>query len=62
MPQAAALFNGAVYSPPKQAARPSTRIVAAPSRIDAARLRVAFEGFEADRVFGDGKIAANRAA
>jgi hypothetical protein len=46
----------------KQAARPSARMVAAPSRICAARLRTLADGLPADRVFGDGRIAASRAA
>ena len=51
-----------VFQLSKQAARPSLPIVAAPSRICALRFRTYFVGFEAERVLGDGKIAANRAA
>ncbi|GAD54772.1 hypothetical protein MBELCI_0824 [Limimaricola cinnabarinus LL-001] len=45
----------------KQSSRPSRRIVAAPSRIAAARRRTKSDGSEADRAFGSGRIAARRA-
>ena len=46
----------------KHAARASSRMVAAPSLIRAARLRNAADGLLADRCFGLGNTAASRAA
>lgn len=57
MPEKWGIFQ---YS--KQAARPSARIVAAPSAILVARLRNVLLGFLADRPLGLGKTDANRAA
>jgi hypothetical protein len=55
-------FIAAAIQLSKQSARPSARMVAAPSRTCRAFRCTAFEGLEADRVLGDGRIAASLAA